>query len=193
MIKNIGVALSTLAFLALAASPAFAGGKWQTNLAPESDTDPTLSPKSKVSFKDSGLLQVKVLGLTDGGGVLVTSDESFKGKFPTLNGDEYILILSGRFPALDVPFEFNLPFEVKAGNGKGKGDFKNLFDFIPPGLHRASELTSVKVVGPVGLLTFPDCQDNITAGGGQGGFVVLGALNPCDQGDLIAVGGVLIP
>lgn len=192
MTKKLAVILACLSLSFVAVSPSDAGTKWQTNLVPESDTDPTVIEKSKISFKDKGQLKASIQGLTDGAGMLVTTDTSFKDN-KILNGDEYFVIVSGNFPALSVPFEFNLPFEVKAGKGSGKGDFSTLFSFIPPGTHRASEMTSVKVVGPLGAANILDCFNNVTAGGGNGGFVVLGATNPCDHGDLIAVGGVLIP
>lgn len=181
--------LGCLAVLILVtAATADAGTKWQTNLVPESDTDPTILAKSKVLFKDVGLLKASVQGVTDGAGALVTTDESWK-KNGLLNGDEYFVIVSGEFPALGVPFEFNLPFETKDGKGSGKLDVGTLFTLIPVGVHRASKMTRVKVVGPLGVLNVQACFQNVVGGG----FVVLGATNPCDQGDLIGVGGVLIP
>lgn len=185
---QIALVFSCLALTLVAVGTVDAGTKWQTNLVPESDVDPTIFEKSKVSFKDKGQLKASVQGLTDISGSLVTTDTSWK-KNGFMNGDEYLVIVSGRFPALGVPFEFNLPFETKAGKGGGKLDVGSLFTLIPSGTHRASEMTSVKVVGPLGELNVVDCFNNIVGGG----FVVLGALNPCDQGDLIGVGGVLIP
>jgi hypothetical protein len=170
------------------ASPGLAGTKWGTNLVPASDTDPVISPKSKASFKDKGQLKAGISGLTDGGGMLVTTNESYK-KNDLLDGDEYMVILSGIFVALGVDFSFNLPIELKEGKGSGKIDAADLFSLITPGLHRASEMTTIKVVGPLGVGNVPDCQSNLTAGG----YVILGNPNPCDQGTLIGVGGVLIP
>jgi len=186
--KLVGFFFAALAAIVVFAGPAAAGSKWQTNLVPQSDTDPTITAKSKVLFKDKGTLSAKLDGLTDVTGTLVTSDESWK-KFTTINGDEYFVIVSGEFPALGVDFVFNLLVEPKAGKGKGKLDASGLFALIPAGVHRASELKSVKVVGPLGAANAVDCRANIQAGG----FVILGGLNPCDQGDLIGVGGVLLP
>jgi hypothetical protein len=188
-IKQVGYFLGALGAVVLFAGPANAGSKWQTNLVGVSNTDPTITVKSKVQFKDKGLLKAKIDGLTDSGGTLVTTDTSYKDFGPGgLNGDEYFVIVSGLFPALGVDFKFNLPIEAKTGKGKGKLDASSLFTLIPAGVHRASELQSVKLVGPLGAANVTDCANNLIAGG----FVVLGAPNPCDQGDLIGVGGVLL-
>lgn len=188
MNQKIAIVLSFLAVVLATAGTSVAGTKWQTNLVPESALNPTILEKSKVAFKDKGQLKASLQGLTDAGGALVTTDESYK-KNGVVNGDEYFVIVSGQFPALGVDFEFNLPIEAKAGKGSGKLDVAGLFTLIPAGTHRAAEMTSAKVVGPLGALSALDCSNNLVGGG----FVVLGAPNPCDQGDLVGVGGVLIP
>ncbi len=199
MTKNLGIALSALALLVMSTGAAVAGTKWQTNIVPESDTDPTLYEKSKISFSDKGKVKATIQGITDNAGMIVTTDTSIKNH--TITGDEYFVILEGFFPGVsNIAFQFNLPFEVKEGKGRAKFDATGLFGLIPGGAHRASAMTSVKVVGPLGVANIDDCQTNLLAGGlavgNNGGFVVDlggGFVNPCDFGDLIGVGGVLIP
>jgi hypothetical protein len=192
MINKVLLILSCLAVLLITAGPSNAGGtKWQTNLVPESDMHPTINGKGKVSLGVSGsgkgTMKASVQGLTDGGGTLVTTDDSWK-KNGLLNGDEYMVIVDGNFPALSVPFVFNLPFETKDGKGKGKLDLAALLTLMPAMTHSASQMNGAKVVGPLGALNVVDCANNVAGGG----FVVLGNPNPCDQGDLIGIGGVIL-
>jgi hypothetical protein len=177
--KQIGHLLTATAAVALFAGPASAGSKWQTNIVDADGVDPAITVKSKVQFKDKGLLKAKIAGLTDEAGAVVTTDFGFKEFGASgMDGDEYMLILSGVFPALGVDFEFNLPIEAKEGKGKGKLDASSLFLLIPAGVWRASELTTVKLVGPIGAAepALNDCKTNIIANG----TVILGAINPCD-------------
>ena len=187
--KGFKIALAGAALAAFAAGPATAGTKVQANIVPATDSDPTVSEKSKLQVLDSGLFKATLKGLTDGAGAPLGSDGSIKagGGF---TGDEYIVILDGSFPALgDLAFAFNLVFEPSKGKGKAFIKAGGLFNLIPSGLHRGIRINGAKLVGPLGAPNTEDCFQNLV----DGGFVGGGATNPCDQGDTIGITGILVP
>jgi hypothetical protein len=210
--KPSTLAVTAVAGVVLAASAAWAGTKYQTSLVPADADNPTLSAKSKMQIKDKGLLQAKLQGITDGAGDLVTGDGTYNPKkgMTTLSGDEYVVVQNGTFPGVgNTGFQFNLVADVKKGKGKAAFDGGPLFSLIPNGVHRAVNVTSVAVYGPVGdqtcngvtcpngvscttnadCPTLQDCQDNLDGNG----FVLEGFDNPCIGGELLGVGGILIP
>lgn len=202
----------------MVATVAWAGTKFQTSIVPATNTNPTLSEKSKLKIVDKGALSAKIQGVTDGAGMLVTGDGSFDGKSQTgmLTGDEYAVILKGTFVALGQPFEFVLVTDLKNGKGSMKTDAASLFALIPGGLHRASDMGTVEVWGPIGdqvcddigtgtcqggtpCTTNADCPP-LTGGVGSNscellltaGFDIDGE-NSCKGGEKIGIGGLLIP
>jgi len=149
--KRGTLAASTFAVLAIG-TIAWAGTKFQTNIVPLNATNPTLSEKSKLKMVDKGTISGKLDGVVDSGGSPVNGDGSFDGgkQMGTLTGDEYAVILNGEFVALSTTFDFVLMTDLKGGKGKVKKDAAVLFGLIPGGLHRATDLGSIEVWGPVG-------------------------------------------
>ena len=198
--------------LCLVATTAWAGAKFQTNIVAARAADPTISStKGKFQMKDVGLLSVKLDGITDSGGDLVTTDGSFSSKTPVVTGDEYVTVLYGSFVALGgIPFAFTLVSELKDGKGKGKVDAQDLFSFVPPMLLRSVDMGRLEVWGPISdqvcdlgtntcqggkpcttnadCPTITDCQNNLVTG-----FVLSPAPNPCIGGVKIGVGGISLP
>jgi len=195
--------------LCVVATTAWAGTKFQTNVVPATNLDPTISStKGKIQVKDVGQFSVKLDGVTDIGGNLVTTDDSFKTG--TLTGDEYVTVLTGSFVALGVEFSFNLISELKGGKGKGKVDASTLFGLVPMGLLRSVDMGRAEVWGPIGdqvcdlgtntcqggkacatnadCPTISDCQNNLVTG-----FILTPAPNPCVGGTKIGVGGISLP
>ena len=79
-----------------------AGTKYVGSLVPTGATAPTLSSRSKFVLKGNGQFKAVLRGVTASTG-LVTSQRT-----GTLDGDEYVALLSGTFVALSQPFQFNL-------------------------------------------------------------------------------------
>jgi len=198
----------TFLFSCVVVTTAWAGTKFQTNIVPATDTHPTLNSKGKLQVKDTGKLSVKLDGVTDPNGALVTTDGSFSGG--TITGDEYVTVLTGTFVALGVEFSLNLISEMKAGKGNGKIDATFLFGLLPSGLLRSVDMGRAEVWGPIGdqvcdlgtntcqggaacatnadCPTVTDCQNSLV-----NGFVVTPSPNPCVGGTKIGVGGISLP
>src|SRR5262245_16174862 len=113
--------------IAASASLALAGTKYQANIVTASAaspaTNPTLLP-GKLSLQDTGKVQGALKGVTDSGGLKVTSIQppvyinSVKAKLPpALDGSEYVVILKATFTALGLAFELPIPVDLKNGNG----------------------------------------------------------------------------
>jgi len=175
--KPSTLAVTAIAVVALAASAAWAGTKFQTNLVPgytfsigpcsagtctinntkvcatNADCIETpMSEKSKMQIKDTGSFQAKLQGIEDDLGDLITGDGSFDPKKGscTLTGDEYFVVQTGTFPALATGFQFNLVAEVSKGKAKAGIDASALFSLIPNGVHKAVNVEGIAVYGPVG-------------------------------------------
>ncbi len=182
-----------VAALAVSASAALAGTKYQANVVPSSTTNPpsnpTLSAKGKVSLKDSGDIKVGIKGVTDGTGAPAESTTAYKDSgYTTLDGSEYIYIAKGTFVSLGVSFEAYVPIPVKKGNGKGSLNLSSQFGLIPAGVGRGVEITGGEVWGPIGTANLAACQADVTAGA-----VVVLPDNNCRQGDQIGVAGIVVP
>ena len=177
--------------VAVSASAAMAGTKYQANIVPSSatnpPTNPTLTSKGKASLKDDGNIKVGIKGVTDGGGVPAESTTAFKDT-GLLDGSEYIYIAKGRFVSLGVDFEAYVPVPVKKGNGKGAVDLSGQLGAIPAGVGRGVEITGGEVWGPVGLANLAACQADVTAG-----VSIVLPDNDCRAGTQIGVAGILIP
>jgi hypothetical protein len=177
-----------MAGLAVSASAALAGTKYQANIVPASATnppsDPTMSAKGKVKLDDKGNVKVGIKGVTDAGGV--PAESSFAG--PALDGTEYIYIVKGTFVSLGVQFEVDIPIDVKKGNGKAALSLSSQFALIPMGAGRGVEITGGEVWGPLGAANVAACQPDVTAGVS----LVPGNTN-CRGGTQIGVAGVFIP
>ena len=179
--------------VAVSASAAMAGTKYQANIVPSSatnpPTNPTLSSKGKASLKDTGDIKVGIKGVTDGGGVLANSTTAFKDSGnTTIDGSEYIYIAKGRFVSLGVDFEAYVPVPVKNGNGKGAVNLASQFGAIPAGVGRGVEITGGEVWGPLGVATLAACQADVTAG-----VSIVLPDNDCRGGTQIGVAGIIVP
>jgi hypothetical protein len=177
--------------VAVSASAAMAGTKYQANIVPSSatnpPTNPTLSSKGKASLKDDGSIKVGVKGVTDAGGLPAESSTSLKDT-GLLDGSEYIYIAKGRFVSLAVNFEAYVPMAVKKGSGKGSVNLAAQFGAIPTGVGRGVEITGGEVWGPLGTATLAACQADVTAG-----VSIVLPDNNCRGGTQIGVAGIAVP
>jgi hypothetical protein len=219
MMKLIRVAVSAMVLFGLA-STASAGTKWQTNLVPvpipgEDPAVKKMTVKSKIKMTDKGIIQVKLDGVTSDGtdAGRVTTDGSLEAG--SVSGDEYVVVLKGRFPPLAyIRFEINLIVEVKGGKAKGKLDGSGLFGPIAGLANRAVELGVAEVWGPIGdqvcafnadlavdtcqgraaCTTNADCPTfdpgNACEGNLAIGFVLPDAPNGCIGGEKIGISGI---
>ena len=164
-----------------------AGTKYVGNLVPTGGTAPTLSSKSKFVLKGNGQFKAVLRGVTASTG-LVTSERT-----GTLDGDEYVALLSGTFVALSQPFQFNLVTDLKNGNGVAKIDASRLFVLVPTLIKpRSVRITGMEVYGPLGAENAAACQAKLAS---DAPFILSGGTNPCvDETQLpIAVGGIEVP
>lgn len=144
------------AAVAVAASPALAGTKYAANLVSNSPTypppNPTLSSKSSIKLSDKGAIQVGLAGVTDGGGVLVTSTSGWPDS-GTLDGTEYTVIIKIVIPGITgiiERVEVPVPVVLNKGKGKVKLSAAPLFALIPGGIGRTLEIIGTEVWGPLG-------------------------------------------
>jgi len=180
----------TAAAVALSASAALAGTKYQANIVPASatnpPTNPTLSSKGKAALDDKGNVKVGIKGVTDGAGAPANSSTSLKDT-NTLDGTEYFYIAKGTFTSLGVTFEVPVPMDVKKGSGAAKVSLASQFALIPAGAGRGVEITGGEVWGPLGAANLASCQAEVTAG------VVVAGSSTCRGGTKIGVAGLLVP
>ena len=183
--------ITASAIVIAGATLATAGTKWQANVVPTTAAAPTLSNKSKASMDDKGKVQVNLQDVTDAVG-LVNGDGSFTAKTaPALSGDEYVAIVTGKFLALGVTFEFALPIELKKGKGSAKIDASSLFNLIPPGLLKSIEVQGAKVYGPLGAANVVACTALLNSAIPRVNLPP--APNPCQAGALIGTTGIQLP
>jgi len=186
------IAILGLVAATLASPPpaAWAGTKYLANIVPLSTSSPTLSSKSKILFKEQGLIKVKLKDVVagPGAGTEVTTDQSFDNG--VLTGDEYIVVLIGSVPAIDQDFEFNMVIEPRNGSGSVKTDATAIFDLIPGGLVRSVVVRGTEVHGPLGVPNVTGCQSNLNS---AGGVSLPPAPNPCVGGAFIGQAGVEVP
>ncbi len=124
----------------------------------------TISAKSKFIIKSNGLMKGLLKDITDDSGNPVTTDGSYKAS-GTLTGDEYVIVISGKFFAMDVDYAFVLGVEAKKGKGATKLDGSSMFGLIPEGAHRASSVDSIRAYGPIGAENIDGCQNILDANG----------------------------
>jgi len=181
----------TIGVLMTSAAVALAGTKYQANLVPASATNPppnpTMTSKGKVKLDDKASLKVGLKGVTDGGGVLVTSSTSLKDT-GDLDGTEYIVILKATFTALGTPIEAPIPVALKNGNGSGSASLGALIGLIPAGTGRSIEVTGGEVWGPLGAGTLAACQADVDTG-----YSLTPGSPNCRGGSKIGVAGINIP
>jgi hypothetical protein len=179
-----------MAILAVSASTALAGTKYQANLVPSSASSPPTNPTmeaGKLSLKDTADIKAKAKGITDAGGNEVTGSTSFADT-ATLDGSEYVVILKAQFTALAIDIEAPIAMSVKNGGGKGAVSLAGLLGLLPPGVGRSIEVTGAEVWGPLGPANVAACQAEVAVG------YVIGALSStCRGGTRIGVGGINIP
>ncbi len=185
MIKRSAI-VSLAALLVAGVGPAVAGTKYLSNIVPLSTGTPTLSNKSKVLFKEQGILKAKLKGVMAPGAV--TTDGSFKDGI--LTGDEYVVVVTGVLPSVGIDFEINLIVELKNGTGSVKGDGSALFSLIPGGLVRSVIITGTEVHGPLGVANVAACGTNLSA---SDGISFPPAPNPCAGGSFIGEAGIEVP
>ncbi|HZP42571.1 MAG TPA: hypothetical protein VFD84_13825 [Candidatus Binatia bacterium] len=176
--------------LAGSATIAAAGAKWQSTLSPVGSGVPTMSAKgSKASIDDKGNILVVAKAVTDAGG-LVTTDGSFTAKTgPALSGDEYVGILHGTVIPLGVSFEFNMPLELKKGNGTAKFSAAAL---LALGSGQTIKVTGFDVYGPLGAANVASCAANVN-NPALPRVNVDPNPNPCQQGSFVGTDGFHIP
>lgn len=177
-----------MAMLAVSASAALAGTKYQSSLVTASPTNPATNPtmeSGKLSLKDTGDIKAKVKGVTDGGGMLVTGSTSFKDT-ATLDGSEYVVILKANFSALNVDVEIPVAMSMKNGGGKGAVSLGGLVSLVPAGVGRSLEVTGGEVWGPLGAGNVVACQAELTLG-----YAIAPSL--CKGGTRVGVAGVSVP
>ena len=177
-----------MAALAMSASAAMAGTKYQATLVTASTTAPPSNPTlaaGKLSLKDTGDIKAGVKGVTDGGGMPVTSSTSFKDT-ATLDGTEYVVVLKLNFTALGVDVEIPVAMDLKGGTGKGAVSLGTLTSLIPAGTGRSLEVTGGEVWGPLGVANVAACQAELT-----NGYAIGTSL--CKGGTRVGVAGVNVP
>jgi hypothetical protein len=160
--------LFSAAVMAFAASTAFAGTKFATNLVPSSTIhpapNPTLSAKSSIKISDKGVIQIGLAGVTDGGGIPVTTSTVYTDSRDSepldivLDGSEYVVIVKLVIPSLsglippppaDGTIEVPIPVNLKAGKGKNKFSVTSLLGLLPVGFGRSAEIVGAEVWGPL--------------------------------------------
>ncbi|MBX3027962.1 hypothetical protein KF840_23965 [bacterium] len=178
----------TVAAVAVTASAAMAGTKYQSNVVNASTTHPPGNPtvaSGKVSVQDNGNIKVGVKGVTDGGGAPVDSSTSYKDT-ATLDGSEYIYIVKLNYTALGVDVEIPVVLTMKKGGGKGAVSLGGLTSNIPMGVGRSLEVTGGELWGPLGAGNVPACTADVTAG-----FAILSSA--CKGGTRVGVAGIAVP
>jgi hypothetical protein len=179
--------LTVVGIVAVSASAALAGTKYQATIVTSSGVAPAVPPTlsaGKVSVKDTGDIKVGVKGVDDGTGPVTTST-SFKDT-ATLDGTEYVAIVKFNFTALNADVEVAVPMDVKKGTGKGAVSLGGLTSLIPAGVGRSLEVTGGEVWGPLGAANVTACTAELTTG------YALGA-STCKQGVRIGVAGINVP
>jgi hypothetical protein len=183
---------SCASLTALLALNAQAGTKFVSSIVPADTNNPALSSASKIIKTSSSKDTVKLKGVTNLG-MLVTTDQSWLDPTnPTLTGDEYMVIVHGRFLAASADFDLIIPMELKKGAGSSTQSYPNLLALNPPGYSRAVEIAGVEVFFPIGtdptqlaacaaVMTDPNLP----------GLVLFGATNPCGLGLPVGVSGLV--
>jgi hypothetical protein len=164
--------------------PVQAGTKYLSNLVPLSNGAPTLSSKSRVLLKEQGSIKAKLKDVKGAAGVTADGDQV------PFSGDEYVVVLIGSIPAVDIDFELNLVVEMKSGNGSVKSDTSALINLIPTGLVRSIVIDSTEVHGPLGAPNATACKLNIA---NADGISFPPAANPCVGGNFIGQAGIDVP
>jgi|ETNmetMinimDraft_28_1059901.scaffolds.fasta_scaffold17592_2 hypothetical protein len=180
--RILSLLIATVMSVAITSMPAWAGGsKVLASLVPTTDgtamvdtnddgIDDTLAPvttissKSKFIIKSNGLMKGLLKDITDPAGNLVTTDGSYKAS-GTLTGDEYVIVIAGKFFSMNVDYAFVMGVEAKKGKGATKLDGSGMFGLIPEGVHRASSVDSIRVYGPIGAENVDGCQNILDANG----------------------------
>lgn len=200
------IVLIATVVVAVSASSALAGTKYGTNLvsiyapqpAPPALQIKALSSKSQLKLSDKGVAAVSLAGVTNAGGLLVTTSQTYNKSIaadpttPTLDGSEYVVIIklnvvavNGLLPVIEVP----VPIDLTAGKGKTKLNLGGLLNLLPGGLSRSIEVTGAEVWGPLGLPT-----TNCLAVVGASTPASLMANDPaCRGGTQIGLSGISIP
>ncbi|MBC8292789.1 MAG: hypothetical protein H8E45_06435 [Proteobacteria bacterium] len=189
----LGGLLLTLALLYAAGLACAGGTRVVASLVPVVTTlsggtgHPTMEP-GRVILKSGGASKVKLQGVTNAHGSPVTTDNSLQ-LVDEMSGDEYIVVVSGSFPATSTVYEFNIPVELRNGKGKASADRSPQYWLIPDMAHRAAEFHLIDVYEPPAPEDAPNCRSVVDAGG----TVIDGAPNPCRSGRRLASVGLLIP
>jgi hypothetical protein len=176
------------AMIAVSATAALAGTKYQSSLVNASTTDPPSNPTmsvGKVQVKDTGDIKAQVKGVTDGTGALVTSSTAVKD---TGDPDDtsYIAIIKANYVPLNIDVEIAVPMDVKKGGGKGGVSLASLTSLITPGVGRSIAMNGAEVWGPLGAANVAACNTELNTG-----FAI--GSSACKGGTRIGVGGVDIP
>lgn len=205
MMKRI--ALCSAAVVALAA-PAVAGTKYATNLVPASTvhppSSPTLSAKSQIKLSDKGIIQIGLAGVTDPGGLPVTTSTTYTESVGTppimLDGTEYVVIVKLVIPSIEplIPpppangtIEVPVPVNLKAGKGKNKLNVGALLSNLSPGYGRSVEIIGAEVWGPLGA-NETDCEA-IVSNPLPVNFGEDPPVDDCRGGNHIGISGLSIP
>jgi hypothetical protein len=178
----------TTAMLAVSASVALAGTKYQANLVTANASNPPGNPtmeKGKISLKDTADIKAQVKGVTDGGGMLVNSSTTFDDT-GNVDGTEYVIILKATFTALNLPIERAIPMTMSDGKGKAKISLAGMLTLLPPALGRSVEVTGAEVWGPLGGANVAACQAELTLG-------YAAPPSACRGGTKIGVAGINVP
>lgn len=148
---------------------------------------PTMEP-GRLLLKSDGASRVKLRGVTGSAGEPVTTDGSMQASCG-MSGDEYFVVLSGNFPATGTPWEFNIPVELRNGNGKASADRSSQYWLIPNMAHRAAEFHRLEVYEPPTPENAANCSLVVEAGS----IVFDGTPNPCRSGTQLGGMGLAIP
>jgi len=196
------IALIAMAVVAASATSAPAGTKYAANLVYNAITDPpgnpTLSSKSSLKLDDKGNISIALAGVTDSGGMLVTTTTNYNdsiksGSGVALDGTEYIVLIklylpdiAGLFPYVQVP----IPVDLKSGKGKTKLNASPLFALVPAGAGRTLEIQGAQVWGPLGVSNASLCASIV---GGSLPVVFPGDTTTCQGGTNFGMSGLFIP
>lgn len=205
--KKVICMLSTAALVA-SVSPVMAGTKAMMNLVPWADTDPPANPKvgTKSFFKllDKGKLLGKLKDVTDAGGALVTTSTTFKDSLkagnPTLDGQEYIIIVKvhalGYMDVagnVGIDAEIVIPVDLVSGTGITSLDMAGLFGLIT-GQPQQIGVLGAEVWGPLGAGNVANCQVIVSGGNPPLPAYITTPNDPsCRGGTQIGQGGLQVP
>ncbi len=218
-------AVALLATTSIAAA-AYAAPAYKTNVTASgtvvspltSQPVPRLLPASKFTFGSDGVITIKLKGVRDAGGNLVTTTKDALDPF-AVSGDEYIVTVhAAPLQGAGLDFELAVPVELKNGAGKTVLSVQYLVDqglnyldgSVGAGTSRAVTAKSILVWAPSssaimsnecrsGALTRPNTAPSWVSGISANYWLPPSAgapaVNPCTSGvfaDVVGLTGIAV-